>query len=84
MVTEIISLFSNLVRAAFLPQTLPEKLSAEDISKYGQWKECKQDIPGAWLPSCVRHIRYESLEYKHITKIIFQPLSVTFILKYNE
>jgi hypothetical protein len=44
MVTEIISLFSNLVRAAFLPQTLPEKLSAEDISKYGQWKECKQDI----------------------------------------
>lgn len=57
MVTEIISLFSNLVRAAFLPQTLPEKLSAEDISKYGQWKECKQDIPGAWLPSCVRHIR---------------------------
>jgi hypothetical protein len=37
MVTEIISLFSNLVRAAFLPQTLPEKLSAEDISKYGRY-----------------------------------------------
>ncbi|XP_076112322.1 exocyst complex component 2-like isoform X2 [Mytilus galloprovincialis] len=54
MITDTISLFSNLVRAAFLPQTLPEKLSAEDKTKYGQWN---QVIPGDWLPSCVRHIR---------------------------
>lgn len=56
MITDTIGLFSNLVRAAFLPHTLPEKLSADDITKYGQWEDCK-DIPGAWLPSCVRHIR---------------------------
>ena len=55
MILSIISLFSHLVRAAFLPRTL----RPADLALYGNWRENKKDSPSAWLPFCVRYIRYE-------------------------
>ncbi|KAL3858816.1 hypothetical protein ACJMK2_009069 [Sinanodonta woodiana] len=56
MVCEILRLFSNLLRAAFLPNSL-ENLSEKERQMYGQWPENKRDVPGAWLPHCVRYVR---------------------------
>lgn len=56
MINDIIALFTNLIRAAFLPQSL-ENVAPEERRVYGIWPESKHDIPSAWLPSCVRHVR---------------------------
>ena len=56
MISSTITYFSNLLRAAFLPQSL-ENIPAEDKEKYGEWPESKREISGAWLPHCVRHVR---------------------------
>ncbi|KAK3086910.1 hypothetical protein FSP39_025328 [Pinctada imbricata] len=56
MVTDVISLFSNLVRAAFLPKSL-ENTPEENRKEFGIWRDNKQEIPGAWLPSGVRYVR---------------------------
>lgn len=56
MVTDLISLFSNLVRAAFLPESL-ENIAKETRDSFGKWPCPCSDIPGGWLPSSVRYIR---------------------------
>lgn len=56
MVTDLISLFSNLVRAAFLPESL-ENIAQETRDSFGKWPCPCSDIPGGWLPSSVRYIR---------------------------
>ncbi|XP_038068358.1 exocyst complex component 2-like [Patiria miniata] len=57
MVTEVTVLFANLVRAAFLPDSLI-KIRKEERAKYGFWSDTKQDgAAGAWLPPCVRSVR---------------------------
>ncbi|XP_059170244.1 exocyst complex component 2-like [Physella acuta] len=58
MMTEVITLFSNYVRAAFLPESL-ENLPENERVKFGVWPSSgKQDhVSGAWLPTCVRNIR---------------------------
>ncbi|KAK3764200.1 hypothetical protein RRG08_044127 [Elysia crispata] len=58
MMTEVVSLFSNYVRAAFLPESL-EGMSEAEREKFGIWpKSSKQEhISGNWLPICVRNIR---------------------------
>ncbi|XP_029647749.1 exocyst complex component 2-like isoform X1 [Octopus sinensis] len=56
MVSDVITFFANLVRAAFLPESL-ENLPREEREKYGIWPENKQEIPFAWLPHCVRCVR---------------------------
>ncbi|XP_078337720.1 exocyst complex component 2-like isoform X2 [Crassostrea virginica] len=57
MVTDLISLFSNLVRAAFLPDSL-ENIPKETRDPYGKWPCPCSEIPGGWLPSSVRYIRF--------------------------
>lgn len=56
MITGIIAVFANLVRASFLPESL-ENIPSEERAQYGVWHSSKQDISGAWLPICVRYIR---------------------------
>ena len=57
MVTEVTVLFANLVRAAFLPDSLI-KLRKEERAKYGFWSDTRQEgAAGAWLPPCVRSVR---------------------------
>ncbi|XP_041376144.1 exocyst complex component 2-like isoform X2 [Gigantopelta aegis] len=56
MISELVSLFTNLIRAAFLPESL-ETIPDIERQKYGIWPGKKKDVPGAWLPHCVRHIR---------------------------
>ncbi|XP_064641021.1 exocyst complex component 2-like isoform X2 [Lineus longissimus] len=56
MISEVINLFSNLLRAAFLPDTL-ESLERKERKNYGHWPDPRIDIPGAWLPHCVRYVR---------------------------
>lgn len=62
MVTDLISLFSNLVRAAFLPESL-ENIAQETRDSFGKWPCPCSDIPGGWLPSSVRYIRSASSIY---------------------
>lgn len=57
MISSTITYFSNLLRAAFLPESL-ENLPKEEKQKYGEWPESKKEISGAWLPHCVRYVRY--------------------------
>jgi hypothetical protein len=60
MMQEVIMLYGNLIRAAFLPNTLQvgskqgRGVSAVSPSP---WKEAKQDIHLPWLPVCVRQVR---------------------------
>lgn len=56
MVSSTIKYFSNLVRAAFLPKSL-ENIPADGLQEYGVWPDSKKEIPGAWLPHCVRYVR---------------------------
>ncbi|KAK0062725.1 exocyst complex component 2 [Biomphalaria pfeifferi] len=58
MMTEIITLFANFVRAAFLPESL-ENMSEHEREKLGVWPSSgkSEHISGAWLPTCVRNIR---------------------------
>lgn len=56
MVTNTIEHFANLVRAAFLPDTLVG-LEPSERAKLGFWKETNQEGSGAWLPQCVRSVR---------------------------
>lgn len=55
-VQNIILLYGNLIRSAFLPHSL-ERMDVKQREVYGIWKERKQDSLLAWLPICVRHVR---------------------------
>ncbi|CAL1540086.1 unnamed protein product [Lymnaea stagnalis] len=58
MMAEVITLFANYVRAAFLPESL-ENLPDVEREKLGVWPtSAKQEhVSGSWLPTCVRNIR---------------------------
>ncbi|XP_072169116.1 exocyst complex component 2-like [Diadema setosum] len=57
MMTKITSYFADLVRAAFLPESL-EKKDEKERASLGVWIDSKHDTgAGAWLPQCVRNIR---------------------------
>ncbi|XP_013403813.1 exocyst complex component 2 isoform X2 [Lingula anatina] len=56
MASDVIQLFSNLMRAAFLPESL-ENIDPALRKTFGEWSESKHDTRGAWLPHCVRYIR---------------------------
>lgn len=56
MITDIIGVFANLVRASFLPESL-ENVLPGDRSQFGVWHSAIQEVSGAWLPICVRYIR---------------------------
>ncbi|XP_071479257.1 exocyst complex component 2-like [Diadema antillarum] len=57
MMTKITSYFADLVRAAFLPDSL-EKKDEKERASLGVWIDSKHDMgAGAWLPQCVRNIR---------------------------
>lgn len=57
MMTKITTYFADLVRAAFLPESL-EKKNEKDRAKLGEWGDNKNEVgAGAWLPQCVRSIR---------------------------
>lgn len=45
--------FSNLIRAAVIPQTLKQ----DEVNEYGYWGEENDKIAAQWLPSCLRHVR---------------------------
>lgn len=45
--------FSNMIRAAVIPQTLKDI----EQDEYGTWGEENEKIVGQWLPSCLRHVR---------------------------
>lgn len=72
MVTDLISLFSNLVRAAFLPESL-ENIAKEMRDSFGKWPCPCSDIPGGWLPSSVRYIRSATSVYLPVHTI---PMNV--------
>lgn len=72
MVTDLISLFSNLVRAAFLPESL-ENIAKETRDSFGKWPCPCSDIPGGWLPSSVRYIRSATSVYLPVHTI---PMNV--------
>lgn len=57
MIAELVGLFANFVRAAFLPESL-ENLSDIEREKFGKWPVPNRSVvPGTWLPHCVRTIR---------------------------
>nr|XP_054769793.1 exocyst complex component 2-like [Lytechinus pictus] len=57
MMTKITTYFADLVRAAFLPESL-EKKNEKERAKLGEWGDSKNEVgAGAWLPQCVRSIR---------------------------
>ncbi|KAK7493846.1 hypothetical protein BaRGS_00014987, partial [Batillaria attramentaria] len=57
MIAELVGLFANFVRAAFLPESL-ENLKDAEREKFGIWPTMgKSTVPGTWLPHCVRIIR---------------------------
>lgn len=57
MIAELVGLFANFVRAAFLPESL-ENVTDAEREKFGVWPAvAKQAVAGTWLPHCVRTIR---------------------------
>lgn len=79
MISEVINFFTNLVRAAFLPESL-ENLPHPEREKYGIWPESKQDLPFAWLPHCVRCVRscvssLSSLDLPSVSTELIQELA---------
>ena len=58
MIAELVGLFANFVRAAFLPESL-ENLSDMEREKFGLWPTVSKSlVAGTWLPHCVRTIRW--------------------------
>lgn len=57
MIAELVGLFANFVRAAFLPESL-ENLPDVERERFGVWPTMgRSTVPGTWLPHCVRTIR---------------------------
>ena len=62
MVSSTTKYFCNLIRAAFLERSL-ENMEAEKRKEYGDWSDSRQDVSGAWLPHCVRYVRYGTMKF---------------------
>ena len=56
MIQDVTSLYADLVKAALL-QSSPAVLTVPVKEKQGVWHS-PMDGMGAWLPSCVRYVRY--------------------------
>ena len=60
MLHDVIALYANLLRGAFLPSYLarlePRHIGHSE-SPHTAWKDHKQDVHLAWLPLCVRQVR---------------------------
>ena len=72
MIAELVRMFADFVRAAFLPESL-ENLSDGEREKLGLWPTVsKSVVSGTWLPHCVRTIRlvlllqYNTIQYNTI------------------
>ena len=59
MIQDVTSLYADLVKAAFFPSS-PAVLTVPTKEKQGVW-HTPVDGMGAWLPSCVRYVRYTTL-----------------------
>jgi len=57
MMQEIITLYANLIRSAFLPRTLLVGSKQAGAASHSPWREPRQDIHLPWLPVCVRQVR---------------------------
>jgi hypothetical protein len=60
MLRSLLDYFTDLLRLAFFPAYLNE-MSEDHLARLGPWTpfdETKQEAAGAWLPFCVRHVRY--------------------------
>lgn len=55
MIQDVASLYADLIKAAFFP-SFPTVLSISSKEKQSMWQSPVEGI-GAWLPSCVRHVR---------------------------
>ena len=64
MIQDVTSLYADLVKAAFFPSS-PAVLTVPVNEKQGVWCSA-MDGMGAWLPSCVRHVRYAYNIYIYI------------------
>ncbi|XP_067945613.1 exocyst complex component 2-like [Watersipora subatra] len=56
MIHELLLTYCNLVRRAFLPESL-QSYSEHKQLEYGDWTLSKSELPSAWLPQCVRTVR---------------------------
>lgn len=60
MVLDVTEVYTDMVNAALFKDAL-ELLPKERIAKLGEWLPFTEDLTescGAWLPLCVRRIRY--------------------------
>ena len=58
MIYDVASLYADLIKAAFFPSS-PAVLSISSKEKQSSPWQSSADGVGAWLPSCVRHVRYK-------------------------
>lgn len=58
MIHDVASLYADLIKAAFFPSS-PAVLSISSKEKQSSSWQSPADGVGAWLPSCVRHVRYK-------------------------
>lgn len=61
MILEICEMFTDMVNATLFEDAL-ERLPPERVEKLGHWRQFDDnlaDSSGAWLPLCVRRIRYK-------------------------
>lgn len=58
MIYDVASLYADLIKAAFFP-SCPAVLSISSKEKQTSSWQSPADGVGAWLPSCVRHVRYK-------------------------
>ena len=59
---EITEIYTDMVNAALFHDAF-DHLPEDRVKKLGDWKPFEDnlsEVSGAWLPLCVRNIRYES------------------------
>lgn len=58
MIYDVALSYADLIKAAFFPSS-PAVLSISSKEKQSSSWQSPADGVGAWLPSCVRHVRYK-------------------------
>ena len=56
LIKDVVSLYTNLIKAAFLGPSFLSTLSEAEKEKLGRWQSSLDGL-GSWLPSCVRNVR---------------------------